>query len=128
MPVMATGMHFARYRGPVGESRPLLDVQSVHIRPEGNGALTRSTTLYGTYDAGPSDDIMGLDSPISQLPSHERGGSDLFKPGLGMGVYVAADGDDFAFVGLNRGQDLVRHHDEDPRQERASGAVTTPGA
>jgi hypothetical protein len=118
--VMTAGMHFARYRGLVGEPCPLFDVQGVHICPEGDGALTRLPALQGADDAGSGDADMSLDSPVLQLLGHERGGSNLFKPGLGMGVDVATDGDEFAFVGLDPGQDLIRHHAEGPRQERAS--------
>src|SRR5271169_205023 len=100
MAVMPACVHLARNgRAMVGAGR-LLDVERVEIRPQPDRALAGPGALERADDAGPGDPLGDLDSPGPEVLGDNGGGAPLLEAGLRMAMNVAADGDEFGFVGL----------------------------
>ncbi len=112
--VVAAGVHLAVDGARIGQAGLLVDRQRVHVgtdRERGSGppALDRADDT-GARDARPV-----RDAEPRQLACHDARGADLLEGEFGMGVEVAADGDQ---IGLDagdgfadRGLGIVGAHD-----------------
>ena len=80
VPVMAAGMHLAGIAGPVFETVRLLDVERVHVGPDGDGALAVALSAQHGDDARLRDArVHGVHAEFLQLVRDEGGGAQLLE-------------------------------------------------
>ena len=108
-----------RFVGDVGD---LLDRQRVHVGAQADAAVIAAAALQHADDARLADAAMDLDAPAGQEPRDEVGRAHLLHAELGVGMQVAADGDEL--VGVS-GHAVEDRHAGCPA---GSGLTTTRGA
>ena len=92
MDVMPAGVHPARHGAGVGEARPLLDRQRVHVGPDGQGRPGPTADQRADHSRA-ADPSLDRNAEAAQLLGHERGGPHLLEGQLGMSVDVASQPD-----------------------------------
>ena len=95
---MAAGMHDAIVLRGIVDAGFLDDRQGIQIGTQADGLLPRPLAANDADDPGSGHADIGFDPPFPQLVCNKFRGAILFQAELGMGVDIAANGDQFVEV------------------------------
>ena len=108
--VVPAGVHLAGNNRAIFAPRRLLDEQSVHVGAQADGAVAPAPPVNRGDDpaaADPLDDF--IDAPLAQFSRHQPRGARDVEAGFRVAMDIAADFDEFRFVGLQVFQDRHAH-------------------
>ena len=128
MAVMAAGVHPARLRRGVGQTRRLRDRQRVHVRAQADRAAAGSRPEHADH-AGRGDAGVDLvEAEAAQLLGDQRRGAGLLEAELRMGMEVAAPGRHLVVKVADPVDDRHRGHSCKLEAWTSMGPSPTPAA
>jgi len=107
--VVAARVHLAGVLAGVGEGVGFVHGQCVHVGAQTDAAFA-GAVFDDADDAGGAHSTVHFNAPTAELRGHQVGGAVFFVTEFGVGVYVAAQGNNAGGFGGDRVEQFHRGH------------------